>query len=149
MVERKRIRRRIAYLSMEIGLDPAIPTYSGGLGMLAGDTVRSAADLGIPMVALALLHRRGYFFQKLDASGWQTEEPAHWVVEDFFEPLSESAVVWIEGRKVELRAWRRDVVGNDGYNVPVILVDSDLSENTEYDRKLTHHLYGGDSRYRL
>jgi starch phosphorylase len=149
MVERKRIRRRIAYFSMEIGLDPAIPTYSGGLGMLAGDTVRSAADLGIPMVAVALLHRRGYFFQRLDASGWQREEPALWVIEDFFEPLAERVTVSIEGRPVQLRAWRRDVIGHSNYNVPVILLDSDLPENSEYDRTLTHYLYGGDGRYRL
>jgi len=149
MVERKRIRRRIAYFSMEIGLDPAIPTYSGGLGMLAGDTVRSAADLGLPMVAVALLHRRGYFFQRLDPTGWQQEEPALWVVEDFFEPLAERVTVSIEGRTVQLRAWRRDVVGHSTYNVPVILLDSDLPENSDYDRTLTHYLYGGDGRYRL
>ncbi|HEX9666053.1 MAG TPA: glycogen/starch/alpha-glucan phosphorylase, partial [Thermodesulfobacteriota bacterium] len=76
-------KRKIAYFSMEIAVDPSMPTYSGGLGMLAGDTIRSAADLKVPMVALSLLHRKGYFYQKLDPNGWQREEPAEWVVEDF------------------------------------------------------------------
>jgi glycogen phosphorylase len=68
-------KRTVAYFSMEIALDAGIPTYSGGLGVLAGDTVRSAADLEIPMVAVTLLHRKGYFYQKIDPSGWQKEEP--------------------------------------------------------------------------
>ena len=134
---------------MEVGLDSAIPTYSGGLGMLAGDTVRSAADLGVPMVAVALLHRRGYFFQRLDSTGWQKEEPALWSVEDFFEPLPERASVTIEGRPVVIRPWRRDVLGHSGYHVPVILLDTDLPENSDRDRILTHFLYGGDAHYRL
>ena len=79
--------RTIAYFSMEIGLDAAMPTYSGGLGVLAGDTVRSAADLRVPMVAVTLLYRKGYFYQRLDPSGWQREEPALWVVEDFLTEL--------------------------------------------------------------
>ena len=71
---------KIAYLSMEIVLEASIPTYSGGLGILAGDTIRAAADLRVPMVAVSLLHRTGYFIQRLDASGWQTEEPVRWEV---------------------------------------------------------------------
>lgn len=74
--------RSIAYFSMEIALEPGMPTYSGGLGTLAGDTVQSAADLKVPLIAVTLLHRRGYFFQRLDASGWRREEPVQWVVED-------------------------------------------------------------------
>ena len=69
----------VAYFSMEIGLNPLMPTYSGGLGVLAGDTIRSAADLGVPMVGVTLLHRRGYFYQRLDQKGWQSEEPVAWV----------------------------------------------------------------------
>ena len=145
----KRFKRRIAYFSMEIALDPAIPTYSGGLGMLAGDTIRSAADLRVPMVAVTLLYRRGYFFQRLDAQGWQHEEPALWNVDDFLEPLPERASITIEGRLVQIRAWRREVVGVDGYRVPVILLDTDMPENSSWDRTLTHHLYGGDHHYRL
>lgn len=141
--------KRIAYFSMEIGLDPAMPTYSGGLGILAGDTIRSGADLHVPMVAVALLHRKGYFFQRLDAHGWQTEEPAVWATNDFAEELPNRASVILEGRTVHLRAWKRDVVGYDGYLVPVYLLDTDLPENTEWDRTLTHYLYGGDNHYRM
>ena len=79
--------RTIAYFSMEIGFHPDVPTYSGGLGMLAGDTIRSAADLQVPMVAVTLLHRKGYFFQRLDDSGWQSEQAVRWVIGDFLEDV--------------------------------------------------------------
>ncbi|MCF7818121.1 MAG: alpha-glucan family phosphorylase [Kiritimatiellales bacterium] len=141
--------RLIAYFSMEVALHPDIPTYSGGLGMLAGDTLRSAADLGLPMVAVSLIHRKGYFFQRLDVSGWQTEEPAAWVVEDFLKELPGRVSVQIEGREVRLRVWQYDVVGVKGATVPVYLLDADLPENSEWDRTLTHYLYGGDKHYRL
>ncbi len=140
---------KIAYFSMEIGLDPPIPTYAGGLGILAGDTVRAAADLQVPMVAVTLLHRQGYFFQRLDSEGQQTEEPAHWVVEDFLTDTGVRASVSIENRTVEIRAWRFDVKGVAGVMVPVFLLDTDLPENEPEDRTLTHWLYGGDTRYRL
>jgi hypothetical protein len=92
--------RRIAYFSMEIDLEEGMPTYSGGLGILAGDTIRSAADLSVPMVAITLLHRKGYFRQHLDPTGWQTEGPADWVVERFLEEMPQRADVTIEGRAV-------------------------------------------------
>src|SRR5919198_5634765 len=96
----------IAYFSMEIGLDAAIPTYSGGLGVLAGDTLRAAADLGIPLVAVTLLHRRGYFRQHLDTAGNQSESSVMWVPEEVLEPMSQSVTVPIEGRSVQVCAWR-------------------------------------------
>jgi starch phosphorylase len=139
----------IAYFSMEVGLDAAIPTYSGGLGVLAGDTIRAAADLKTPMVVMTLLHRKGYFHQKLDPAGEQKEEPVAWVVEDFLQEMPQRAAVAIEGRNVRLRCWRYDVAGEGGYTVPVYLLDADLPENTQADRTLTHYLYGGDQRYRL
>ena len=141
--------KTIAYFSMEIALEPAMPTYSGGLGMLAGDTIRSAADLKVPMVAVTLLHRKGYFNQKLDPSGWQTELPAEWPVEKFCQELPAGAQVAIEGRDVQLRAWQYTVKGISGHEVLVILLDTDLPENSEWDRALTHLLYGGDAHYRL
>jgi starch phosphorylase len=134
---------------MEIALESSLPTYSGGLGVLAGDTIRSAADLKVPMVAVTLLHRKGYFYQRLDASGWQTEEPAEWVVQDFLEEMPPRVTVKIEDRPVQIRAWKYEVKGIGGFVVPVYLLDCDLPENTEWDRKLTHYLYGGDSWYRL
>jgi glycogen phosphorylase len=142
-------RPSVAYFSMEICLEQAIPTYSGGLGVLAGDTLRSAADLGVPMVAVTLLHRKGYFEQHLDASGQQTETPVHWNPEAVLEPVDARATVTLEGREVHVRAWRYDVRGIHGHVVPVYLLDTMLPENTESDRALTDYLYGGDEHYRL
>lgn len=142
-------REVIAYFSMEIGLDPDVPTYSGGLGMLAGDTIRSAADLNVSMVAVSLVHRHGYFRQRLDSRGWQKEEPVSWSVESFCEELVPRVQVSLEDRPVQLRAWRYAVKASNGHEVPVILLDADLPENSEWDRTLTHHLYGGDFHYRL
>jgi starch phosphorylase len=139
----------IAYFSMEIGLDPGMPTYSGGLGILAGDTIRSAANLKVPMVAVTLLHRKGYFFQKLDNTGWQTEEPVEWSIDDFLTELPERVSVTIEGRTITIRAWKYETPGSTGFVVPVYFLDADLPENTEWDRTLTHYLYGGDLHYRL
>jgi glycogen phosphorylase len=144
-----RNHRAVAYFSMEIGLVSDMPTYSGGLGVLAGDTIRAAADLKVPMVAVTLLHRRGYFYQKLDDAGRQIEEPAHWSVNDFLRELPERAEVSVEGRRVRLRAWKYDVAGPGDFVVPVYFLDSDLPENDDWDRTLTYHLYGGDQRYRL
>jgi starch phosphorylase len=143
------VRPSVAYFSMEICLEQAIPTYSGGLGVLAGDTLRSAADLGVPMVAVTLLHRKGYFEQHLDASGQQTETPVHWNPEAVLEPVDARASVTLEGREVHVRAWRYDVRGIHGHVVPVYLLDTMLPENTEADRALTDYLYGGDEHYRL
>lgn len=139
----------IAYFSMEIALRPEMPTYSGGLGVLAGDTIRSAADLKVPMVAVSLIHRKGYFTQKLGDKGWQTELAAEWPVEQFCSEQSARASVTIEGRVIQIRAWRYTVKGISAHEVPVFLLDTDLPENSEWDRALTHHLYGGDKWYRL
>src|SRR5215831_8245594 len=96
--------RKIAYFSMEVALEAGMPTYSGGLGVLAGDTIRSAADLKIPMLAVTLIHRKGYFRQRLDPSGRQIEEPVDWVVDKFLTEMPQRAPVIIEGRTVQLRA---------------------------------------------
>jgi starch phosphorylase len=141
--------RAIAYFTMEIALEPGLPTYSGGLGALAGDTIRSAADLKVPMVAVCLLHRQGYFYQHLDSQGNQIEEPVAWSINDFLTELSERAVMTIEGRPISLRAWKYEVKGIRGYVVPVYFLDTDLPENSDWDRRLTDHLYGGDEWYRL
>jgi len=139
----------IAYFSMEIGLEVGMPTYSGGLGVLAGDTIRAAADLKIPMVAVTLLHRQGYFYQRLDERGWQHEEPAAWAVNDFVHEMPASTAVTIEGRTVHLRAWHYPVRGIGGFTVPVYFLDDDVPDNTAWDRTLTDTLYGGDAHYRL
>src|ERR1700730_7041718 len=124
----------IAYFSMEIGLESNLPTYSGGLGMLAGDTIRSAADMGIPLAAVTLLHRKGYFTQRIDAAGLQHEEPVEWRPEEFLEELPERVNVTVEGRSVQLRSWRYRVNGLTGSKVPVIFLDANLQGNSDYDR---------------
>ncbi len=113
-------QRRIAYFSMEIGLEVEIPTYSGGLGILAGDTIRAAADLQVPMVAVTLVHRKGYFYQRLDATGWQREEPVEWVVEDHLVEMPQRVAVTLEGRTVQLRSWKYEVQGAGGRSFPCI-----------------------------
>ena len=142
-------RSTVAYFSMEICLEQAIPTYSGGLGVLAGDTLRSAADIGVPLVAVTLLHRKGYFEQHLDASGQQSELPVHWSPESELEPVDARSSVTIEGREVQVRAWKFTVKGVRGHEVPVYLLDTKLPENSEWDQTLTDTLYGGDEHYRL
>jgi starch phosphorylase len=142
-------KRFVAYFSMEIALDNAMPSYSGGLGVLAGDTIRAAADLRLPMVAVCLLYRKGYFSQRLAEDGTQTEEPVAWRVEDFLEEEDARVTVPLENRRVEIRAWRYAVKGVRGFEVPIYFLDADLASNAEADRNLTGSLYGGDAYYRL
>src|SRR5215470_1863449 len=134
---------------MEIALENAMPSYSGGLGVLAGDTIRAAADLKLPMVAISLLYRKGYFTQVLSDEGVQTEESVEWHVEDFLKEEFARVSVPLENRRVELRCWRYDAVGARGHIVPIYFLDADLPSNEERDRNLTGSLYGGDSYYRL
>ena len=149
MVTERRLSDKIAYFSMEIALDPSIPSYGGGLGILAGDMLRSAADLELPMIAITLLHRKGYFRQRLDAEGNQTEEPDPWIPESVLQPVEGTFTVRIENREVHVRAWRYNIHGMSGFVVPVYMLDTDLPENSDWDRTLTDTLYGGDQHYRL
>lgn len=139
----------IAYFSMEVAVDAQIPTYSGGLGILAGDTLRSAADLEVPMVGITLLAREGYFHQQLDENGVQRESVVEWSIPDKLVEHGHRVTVSIEGRSVHLRAWEYQVRGQTGHVIPVYLLDTDLPENADDDRRLTDRLYGGDDRYRL
>ncbi|MCS7233247.1 MAG: alpha-glucan family phosphorylase [Synergistetes bacterium] len=141
--------RSIAYFSMEIGLDPKIPTYAGGLGILAGDTLKSAADLNIPMVGVTLLYRKGYFKQQIDKDGLQRELPETWHPEERLHLLPNEVSVTIENRTVRIRAWEYTIIGATGYRVPVYFLDTDYEANHPEDRKLSWYLYGGDLRYRL
>jgi starch phosphorylase len=146
----KEIRpNHVAYFSMEIGLDGAMPTYSGGLGILAGDTLRAAADLGLPMIGVTLLHSNGYFRQRLDTSGNQSEDPAPWAFEEVLEPMVPRAFVPLAERAVMVRAWRYIVRGVFGHTVPVYFLDTGLNENEPWARSLTAALYNGDAYYRL
>lgn len=140
---------KIAYFSMEIGIDEHIPTYSGGLGILAGDTLKSCADLNVPIVGVTLLSENGYFYQKIDTEGNQIELPFNFNINDFLQPLPNKTDVNIEGRTVEIRIWYYPVKGVGGYLVPVFFLDSNIDGNNPWDRELTKHLYGGDHKYRL
>ncbi len=139
----------IAYFSMEIGLTTDIPTYSGGLGVLAGDTIRSAADLKLPLVGVTLLTKKGYFHQEIDETGQQIESPDEWNPWEYMEILPERAQVVIEGREVSIAAWLYIQESVTGGRVPILFLDTDLEENQPEDRGITHFLYGGDSAYRL
>jgi starch phosphorylase len=140
---------RIAYFSMEIGLTTEIPTYSGGLGVLAGDTIKSAADLKLPLVAVTLLSRKGYFKQTFSAEGWQLESDVDWKPEDLLELLPSKALVNIENRDVRVQAWMYRVKSPTGGDLPVLFLDTDIPGNLPEDRKITDHLYGGGRDYRL
>ncbi len=140
---------RVAYFSMEIALRNEIPTYAGGLGVLAGDTLRSAADLDIPLVAVTLASSAGYFNQVLDTEGRQSEqidpwEPSRWAV-----PLDAIVAVTIEGRQIWVGGWLYVLKGHMNGAQPAILLDTDLDQNSEEDRAITRQLYGGDQAYRL
>lgn len=139
----------VAYFSMEFALDPSMPTYNAGLGILAGDTIRAAADLGIPAVGVTLLHRKGYFRQHLDKDGNQSESDAEWSPQEFLELLPLRVLVALAGRQVQVQAWRYLVTGGSGSKVPVYFLDTCLPENNPWEQSLTDHLYGGDDRYRL
>jgi starch phosphorylase len=141
--------QKIAYFSMEVGLTSAIPTYAGGLGTLAGDAIRSSADLKLPLVAVTLISRRNYFKQKLDPNGRQTELQNEWSPEKQMTLLPNEVNVQIEGRTVKVKAWLYKYQSIGGGVVPVLFLDTDFEVNYPQDREISYYLYGGDERYRL
>jgi starch phosphorylase len=142
-------RTRIAYFSMEIALQPDMHTFSGGLGVLAGDTARSAADLELPMVFVSLLTRSGYVRQEIDRGGRQMAQRNPWRPQERATPLDSMAALRIEGREVWVRPWLYREICPLGYCIPVLLLDTDIEPNSPADRQITHQLYGGDEAYRL
>ncbi|WP_333670910.1 alpha-glucan family phosphorylase [Elioraea tepidiphila] len=142
-------RTRVAYFSMEIALKPEMHTYSGGLGVLAGDTARSCADLGLPVVFVTLASRQGYLRQEIDAEGRQLDHADPWHPEDWAEPLDAMVAVRIEGRPVWVRPWLYVLTCPIGHEAPVLLLDTNLEHNDPSDRTITDRLYGGDQSYRL
>jgi starch phosphorylase len=140
---------KIAYFSMEVGILNDVRTYSGGLGVLAGDTIRSAADLKLPMVAVTMVCKKGYFEQDLDSEGNQIEGPAEWDIKRFMHLLPNRVHVELEGRRVAVQAWLYVQKSVTGGEVPLFFLDTDVEENSPEDREITNHLYGGDQRYRL
>jgi len=142
-------RRQIAYFSMEIGLTDDIPTYSGGLGVLSGDVIRSSADLKVPLVVVSLISKKGYFKQELTREGKQLEHPVEWTPTKFMNELSTQVRVKIENRDVRIKAWLYDHQSLTGGLVSLLFLDTDVEGNTPEDRDITSFLYGGDERYRL
>ncbi|MHA1263624.1 MAG: alpha-glucan family phosphorylase [Candidatus Helarchaeota archaeon] len=134
---------RIAYFSMEIAIKSDIPTYSGGLGVLAGDLIRSAADLEIPMVAVALTYSGGYFYQVIDHDGLQYEKELRWEFTDEFMkcPVPKTAVIEVYGKPLKIECWRYNIVGNTGFSIPIYLLESNVEGNEEWMKSLTHTLY--------
>ncbi|MDQ2880155.1 MAG: alpha-glucan family phosphorylase [Actinomycetota bacterium] len=142
----------IAYFSMEFGVSEVLPFYSGGLGVLAGDHLKAASDLGLPLIGVGLLYRSGYFRQSLSLDGWQLEHypaldpqglPLHLVADDTGKPLLVS-VNMPGGRVLCARIWRADVG-----RVPLLLLDSDIEDNPDDLRGVTDRLYGGDQDHRI
>ncbi len=140
---------RVAYFSMEIALRAEIHTYSGGLGVLAGDTARASADLELPMVFVTLLCRKGYLRQGIDDEGRQVDQTDPWSPQDYATPLRAKVALLIEDREVWVRPWLYPLESPVGYSIPVLLLDTDLPENSPEDRGITDTLYGGDEVYRL
>jgi starch phosphorylase len=141
--------RRIAYFSMEIGLNDDIHTYSGGLGVLAGDTIRSCADLNIPLVAVTLVSRKGYLKQEITGEGKQIDYPDEWTPSTCMDELPTQVKVQIQGREVKVKAWLYEHQSLSGGLVPLLFLDTNIEDNAPEDRELTSFLYGGDEKYRL
>ncbi len=141
--------RKVAYFSMEMGFEQEFSTYSGGLGILAGDTVKSCADLNVPFIGITLVWKKGYFRQELTPEGRQIEHPDQWQPEKYFRLLDEEVEVEIEQRKVKVKAWLYKVESTRGGTVPVLFLDTDVEANDPRDREITSSLYGGDLRMRI
>jgi len=139
----------IAYFSMEFGISHSIPTYAGGLGVLAGDLLKSYADLGVPVIGVTLLNAKGYFKQAINGDGEQMESPVEWDPNKVMVQMPNIVSVNIEEREVKIRAWQLIVRGHTGHNIPVFFLDSNVDGNSENDKALTSYLYGGDRQYRL
>ena len=138
---------KVAYISMEIGLDSNIPTYSGGLGVLSGDTVRSAADLEIPMVGLCLCYSSGYFYQFFNEFGEQKEKEIEWSFYYEFDKVGKPITIKIQGKEIRISAWLYQVIGRSGHIVPIYLLTTDVEGNEDWQRKLTNALYDSTSRW--
>ena len=140
---------KIAYFSMEIAINSDMPTYSGGLGVLAGDVIRSSADLRIPLVGVTLISKKGYLKQKITPDGWQIDYPEEWDPSKFMKLLPETATVKIDGRDVRIGVWVYEQESLTGGTIPVLFLTTDVEGNTQEDREITDFLYGGDEKYRL
>ncbi|MFA5109271.1 MAG: alpha-glucan family phosphorylase [Patescibacteria group bacterium] len=139
----------VAYFSMEIAVENEIKTYAGGLGVLAGDILKSAARLGFPMVGITLLNNKGYFEQKITSVGEQAEQPDSAYNFSRFKKLDQQVTVTIGSEKVTVGVWQYLVKGAIGFVVPIYFLDTDITSNSTANRQLSGQLYGGDREYRL
>ncbi|MFQ6610356.1 MAG: alpha-glucan family phosphorylase [Fidelibacterota bacterium] len=140
---------RIAYFSAEIGFTPNVPTYSGGLGILAGDHIKAAADNHLPLCGVTLLYKEGYLKQKLDPEGNQTEDYPRFQPLPILEPLDLNVHITLRGRRVNILVWVFYLKGISNHIVPIYFLDTDHPENDEEDKKITFRLYSGDREHRL
>ena len=141
--------QEIAYFSMEIAVMNEIPTYSGGLGVLAGDMLKSSADLKLPLIAVTQIDRKGYFRQEITKEGRQIEHPVEWDPSKLMELLPVEVKVQIQKRDVRVKAWLYYLQSLTGGAVPILFLDTDVEGNSAEDKMITSFLYGGDESYRL
>jgi starch phosphorylase len=137
----------VAYISMEIGVDSNIPTYSGGLGILSGDTIRSAADLELPMVGICLCYSSGYFYQFFNEFGEQKEKEIEWNFFYEFERVPDPITIKIEKKDVKVSAWQYNVIGQSGHVLPIYLLTTDIEGNEDWMKNMTGSLYDSTSRW--
>ncbi len=149
MTEINKGDRQLAYFTMEVALQPDIPTYSGGLGVLAGDTLRSMADLEIPAVAISLSYSTGYFYQVIDPSGYQTEREIRWEFSSEFDKVPVTISLPLQDKQFYVSAWQYNVIGQTGHVIPVYLLDTNISSNEPWQRQFTHVLYDATPFQRL
>ena len=139
----------IAYFSAEIGISSSLPTYSGGLGVLAGDHIKAAGDIGLNMCAITLLYREGYFKQRIDEEGIQTETYPRFDPYPLLKKLDVKFTLRLRARDVWIQVYRFDYVGHGGHAVPIYFLDTDVEENIKDDRIISQRLYSGNKDHRI
>jgi len=140
---------KIIYFSAEIGISSKLPTYSGGLGVLAGDHIKAAADASVPLCAVTLLYKEGYFKQRIDEEGNQTETYPRFDPDPIMQQLPVEFSLPLQGRVVNIRAWQYIHRGLTGHEIPIFLLDTDVESNRPEDRIITLRLYSGDKNHRI
>ena len=140
---------KIAYFSAEIGISSSLPTYSGGLGVLAGDHIKAAADLGLDMCAITLLYREGYFKQRINGEGVQIETYPRFDPHPLLKKLDVKFTLRLRDRDVWIQAYQFDYLGNEGKIIPIYFLDTDFKDNFPDDRNLSLRLYSGDKDHRI
>ena len=140
---------KIAYFSAEIGISSSLPTYSGGLGVLAGDHIKAAADEGLPLCAITLLYKEGYFKQRIDDEGHQTETYPKFDPEPLLKKLDFTFPLHLQGRDVQIEVYRLDYTGLNGHILPIYFMDTDLESNSDEDKSISLRLYSGNKNHRI